>query len=269
MRNRKVQNYVLSDLNGDLITLWSYIKDDPMFLYEMYKYHWDNLKSFESIDKKKIYYNNVRESYNRYRRPEDFLFLSRTCVNGLIRYNKSGMMNTAFHLSRDGIKPESLREILLDWSEVLGGRDKNNNQIREIDFFCADYRDIIRGILFRKAGLGRSVSDDFVYLDPPYGGTKDGSMYFGGIDKDEFFGFLDELNFLSVKWAVSYDGVVKNKNGEVVQDNRVSGESGNGSGEFLGRYKRSVLIDSGNSSNRRLFGVESERGERYVEESYI
>ena len=41
------------------------------------------------------------------------MFLSRTCVNGLIRFNDKGEFNNSLHYSRKGINPDTLETIIV------------------------------------------------------------------------------------------------------------------------------------------------------------
>ncbi len=64
------------------------------------------------------------------------MFLSRICVNGLIRFNDKGEFNNSLHYSRPGIKPESLRDIINDWSEHIQGAE----------FYADDYVITTKGV---------------------------------------------------------------------------------------------------------------------------
>ena len=48
----KVDNYICSDINKDLINLWNMIKDNPSELCESYKMLWTELNSISDIEKK-------------------------------------------------------------------------------------------------------------------------------------------------------------------------------------------------------------------------
>lgn len=177
----KVKQYICSDINKDLIDLWNTIIQFPNDLVEAYNIMWNELNIDDDLERKKQYFYNVRTRFNQYHKPEDFLFISRTTTNGLIRYNSKGEFNNSFHVTRNGIKPETLKDILNEWSKIL-----NNNNII---FLHSNYNDIIP----RK--------NDFMYLDPPYAGTK--GMYYGTIDYTEFWNWLRNVNS---KYALSFDG---------------------------------------------------------------
>ncbi len=69
-----------SDIIPELIDLWNNIKDNPKLVAEEYEKRWNDLQT-NGAD---VFYN-VRDSFNATRNCFDFLFLTRTCVNGKIR----------------------------------------------------------------------------------------------------------------------------------------------------------------------------------------
>ena len=181
----KVEQYICSDINKDLIVLWNMIKDNPEHLCIKYKEMWNELNSIEDIDLKKQYYYKARSEYNTTREPHLLLFLSRTCINGLIRYNSKNEFNASFHFSRKGIVPDKLTDIMLQWSNVLNNKN--------VQFIHQSYEKIL-------ANKG-----DFVYLDPPYANTK--GMYYGTIDYESFWDFLRKLE---CKYVLSFNGTLGN-----------------------------------------------------------
>ena len=168
------------DIIPELVNLWNEIKDNPIRVANEYESRWRNLQE----NGPQVYYD-VRDSFNQTKNCYDFLFLTRTCVNGLIRYNSNGEFNNSFHLSRSGIKPNSLKRILEQWSEV----------IRNFTFRNCDYREILEAA--RKG--------DFVFLDPPYGGTKDRYTR-TPFDLAAFYSELERLNSKGVNWMLTFDG---------------------------------------------------------------
>ncbi len=169
---------ICGDICKPLIDLWNLIKTDPLLLSEYYKKCWKELQSDYTI------YYQARERFNIDGNPLDFLFLTRTCVNGLIRFNSNGEFNNSLHYTRKGIEPERLCKIIFDW----------HNRIQNVEFVCKDYRE---STLTAQEG-------DFIYLDPPYYNTK--GRYYGKIDYLDFFNYLRELNARNVKYALSFDG---------------------------------------------------------------
>ena len=176
----KAKNGFAGDIIPELIDLWNNIKTNPILVAEEYKKRWNDLQT-EGAD---VFYR-VRDSFNKTRNCFDFLFLTRTCVNGKIRYNKNQEFNNAYHLTRPGINPQTLLSVLMQWSK----------RIQNITFVNADYRDCLSTV---KKG-------DFVFLDPPYGGTTD--LYTRTeFDFDAFFKELERLNSIGAKWMLTFDG---------------------------------------------------------------
>lgn len=207
------------DICAPLIDFWKEIQARPAELAAAYRERWETL---QKVGPDHFYV--VRDSYNAEGNPADLLFLSRTCVNGLIRFNSKGEFNNSFHLSRPGIHPDRLVKIISDWSHRIQG----------MHFAAQDYRNTAYN-----AKLG-----DFVYLDPPYSNTK--GRYYGTstINFAEFFQFLEELNSRGVKWALSFDG----RRGDKDYSSNVP--------ESL--YKKRHSIYSGNSAFRRVIDKQIE-----------
>lgn len=169
---------VCIDINNSLIDFWNKLQMNPDFLVSHYENEWNLLQ------KNYMEFFKVRDRYNQSPNGEDLLFLSRTCVNGLIRYNKNGEFNNSLHYSRKGINPSTLSKVLYNASQ----------QIENYVFISGEYNQI----------LDQVSEGDFVYLDPPYYNTK--NMYFGKIDYNKLWDFLKELNKKGVKYALSFDG---------------------------------------------------------------
>ena len=174
-----------SDIISELIVLWQLIQKDPRLVADEYRTRWTRLQK-EGPD---VYYE-VRDSFNRTKDACDFLFITRTCVNGMIRYNSDGEFNNSFHLSRPGINPDTLERQLIQWS----------NYIKNITFLNVDYREC----------LAETHTGDFVFLDPPYGGTKDRYTKIN-FDLDAFYAELERLNTIGVKWILTFDGEAGNR----------------------------------------------------------
>ena len=215
-----VKRYVCSDINKDLIALWEKVKYSPDEIYESYVKLWEELNKDNDIYRKRKFFEEQRDIYNKTHDPLVFFFIMRTTTNGMPRYNQKGEFNNSFHVTRNGIKPELLKPILTEWSVKLR---KNN-----VEFVHRSYEEI----------LGEVKEGDFIYMDPPYFNTK--GMYFGGIDFELFFVFLENVSKMNVRFALSFDG----KSGDI--DNTYSIPEN--------CYRRHFYIKSGNSSFKRTIG---------------
>lgn len=63
---------------------------------------------------KRKFFETVRERYNKYHNPLDFMFIMRTTTNGMPRYNQKGEFNNSFHITRNGINPDTLRSVVFE-----------------------------------------------------------------------------------------------------------------------------------------------------------
>lgn len=211
----KVKNFICSDLNNDLISLWNKIKNNPYEVLGYYITLWNELNVDDDKERKKQYFNKVRERFNKEKSPLDFMFIMRTTTNGMPRYNKNGEFNNSFHITRNGIVPETLANIILEWSNLL---NKNN-----VEFKSCSYENI------------KPKENDFCYLDPPYANTK--GMYYGAID---YIIFFDWIRNLPCKYTLSFDGVSGDVNNTYSVPNDI--------------YSKHKYLLSGNSSFKRTIG---------------
>jgi DNA adenine methylase len=214
-----VNDYVVSDINNDLISLWLEIKRNPDGVIDEYSNMWHEMNSVDCRDAKREYFYVVRDRFNKYKSPYDFMFIMRTTTNGMPRYNKKGEFNNSFHITRDGIKPETLKSIVHEWSRYL---NRLNVVIEQKDYSAIT-----------------TSPNDFMYLDPPYANTK--GMYYGSLDNNKLF---DWLRTQSGGYALSFDGI--------------SGGIDNTFNVPIDLYKKHKYLLSGNSSFKRTIGNSSD-----------
>jgi DNA adenine methylase len=211
---------VCCDINASLIDFWNLLKTNPKKLCDDYANNWSLLQ------KDWHHFLLIRDRYNKEQSGSDLLFLSRTCVNGLIRYNKKGEFNNSLHYSRKGIEPDRLRKLLMDVSE----------EIQNYTFVSGDYHQT----------LAMMKEGDLVYLDPPYSNTK--SMYYGSIDSKLLWDYVRQIKAKKAVCAMSYDGSTSNRDySSDVPD---------------GLFSRHLLLESGLSTfNKVIDGVENKTKE--------
>ncbi len=135
----KPRKAVLSDKNQDLIDTYLAIqKDWKSVLSELHKHH--NLHS-------KGYYYQIRRQLpnDLYEKAARFIYLNRTCWNGLYRVNLKGEFNV----------PKGTKEKVL-----LPDDDFNSVSLllKNATLFCSDFENII----------DQANENDFIYIDPPY-----------------------------------------------------------------------------------------------------
>lgn len=174
-RGPSLRRVIASDICAPLILLWKQIQKNPEALAREYAGFWKRLAK----DPEEYY--AIRAEFNGDQQNSGaFLFLLRTSVNGMVRFNSQGLFNAPLHVTRRGIVPLKMREILLDWSEA----------VQKVEFICQDYRSIMPG----KA--------DFCFMDPPYLRSK--SLYYGSFCEKCFYSFLRGLK---CRYAFTFDGL--------------------------------------------------------------
>lgn len=99
------------------------------------------------------HYYVVRERFNEFANPLDFLFLSRSCFNGMMRFNKKGGFNVPFCK-----KPNRFAQALV--TKITNQVDNIYQIINQGDYEFK-HQDFSQTLLELK-------SSDFVYSDPPY-----------------------------------------------------------------------------------------------------
>ena len=216
----KVDYYILSDVNKELIGVYQLIQDDPHVLINAYSKHYTNFNSSD-IQHRKNYFADVRKEFNLTKKAEDFYWIMRTTTNGMPRYNKNGDFNNSCHFSRPGMKPIEVEKIILRYHNLMKYKHititNSSYETLSDDFQISEFK----------------YDNYFMYCDPPYENTK--GMYFGGFDNTKF---INWLNNLKCDWALSYDGKVN--------ENKVN--------HIAPNYKRHEYLLSGNSSFRRVIG---------------
>ena len=138
------ENAYISDMNEELINLYSIVRDNVYELisdlnkHEVSKEYFLEIRNLDRTDK----YKNL----SNVQRASRFIYLNRTCFNGLYRVNSQGQFNVPYGNYKN---PRIVDENnLLNCSELL-----KNTEIK-----CADFSEILTKV---KKG-------DFVYFDPPY-----------------------------------------------------------------------------------------------------
>lgn len=140
------KSIVLSDKNHELINAYEVIKSNPQSLLK-------ELKSFQNKHNKDFFYTirnlDRKEDFanlDSIFRATRFIYLNKTCFNGLCRYNAKGQFNTPMGSYKN---PQIYNEnLILNASNALQG----------VKILQGDFEKIAMN----------ATSGDFVYFDPPY-----------------------------------------------------------------------------------------------------
>ena len=143
----------ISDINAELINAYIVVRDNIDLLVE-------KLTEMQAIflpmneNGRKYFYYNARDKFNALQLSQEtavekaalFIFLNKTCFNGLYRVNKKGQFNVPMGAYKNPTicDENNLRNI--------------SNALQNVEIVCGDYT------------LSESFIDNntFVYIDPPY-----------------------------------------------------------------------------------------------------
>ena len=185
----------ISDINSELINAYNTIKNNADALISKLK---EMQFLFWSMDEngRKYYYYSSRERFNNLELNESnsiekaalFIFLNKTCFNGLYRVNRKGQFNVPMGAYKNPCicDEENLRNV--------------SKALQNVDIVCGDY------------SLSKSVidKDSFVYFDPPYRPISETSSFtsynidvFDDNEQIRLAHFIDEINETGAKIVLS------------------------------------------------------------------
>lgn len=191
--DKKIDKFVISDKNKDLIHTYKSIKSNHIVLIKYLKKLSDLYYQENSIKKKETLYYKLRDKYNnkkmnKVQKSALFIFLNKTCFRGLYREGPNGF-NVGF------------------------GNYKNPNiydkeQITQISRSFRKYKVSFKHSTYDFI-LDLAKKDDFVYLDPPYYPINETSFvkyHINGFVLDDhyhLFDFCNQLNKRKIKFLMS------------------------------------------------------------------
>jgi DNA adenine methylase len=149
--NIRPKRAVFADKNPHIINFYNAIKRKEITSKKVEMFL--KIEGEKLLKKGEEYYYEVRDRFNKYQDPLDFLFLNRACFNGIIRFNSKGEFNTPF-----GKNPNRFRKAYIT---------KIVNQVRYVEELIHRYDWIFITQDFRIT-ITEAERDDFLYCDPPY-----------------------------------------------------------------------------------------------------
>lgn len=185
----------ISDINSELINAYQVIKNNVDSLIEKLR---EMQLLFLPMDEngRKLYYYSIRDKFNNTKlcditaseKASYFIFLNKTCFNGLYRVNRKGQFNVPMGAYKNPMicDEENLRNI--------------NKVLQNVTIVCGDY------------SLSKQFIDKntFVYLDPPYRPISETSAFtsynsdtFDDNEQIRLAQFIDEINASGAKIVLS------------------------------------------------------------------
>lgn len=164
-------------------------------------------------------YEEILASYNAKPNPADFVFLSRSCYGGVVRFRKDGYMSTPCGV-HEPISTHSFGVRVKAWGL----------RVRGADFEHLDYRE----------AMTRAVAGDLIYCDPPYSHTQ--AILYGAQDFSlaHLLDTIAECKSRGVRVVLSIDGT--KKSGSVLCNVPIQ----------EGLFEREVGVNVGRSMLRRF-----------------
>jgi DNA adenine methylase len=193
----------ISDINRELIHTYTTIRDDVEPLIGMLRSIENEYNSADETSRKAMYYSR-RKRFNELKAKKSesveiaalFIFLNKTCFNGLYRVNRNGQ----FNVPQGGYKKPKI----CDESVFRTASER----LRNVIIACADY----------KCSCDFIDSKTFVYFDPPYRPLTESASFtaysqygFDDSAQTELARFIDSVNERGA-WVVASNSDPKNTN---------------------------------------------------------
>ena len=149
----KLDKYIINDINKELINTYKAIQQDIHSLLEYLSKITSYYKKL-SIEERDLFYYNIRNKYNNIllnsciniEKAALFIFLNKTCFNGLYRVNRNNQFNVPAGKYKDPAIYD--KENLLNISQIL----------QKAEILCGDFSTTNNYI----------DNNTFIYIDPPY-----------------------------------------------------------------------------------------------------
>ena len=180
---------VACDVIEPLIDLWKLVQKKPKELVDSYS------ESYEKFQKNRLEtYESVKSRFNLNPNPHDFLFISRTCYGGVIRFRRDGYLSTPIGPHKP-ISPGEFSARATIWKQV----------VQNTEFILGDYADVVK-----LAG-----ERDIVYCNPPYVDSQ--KIIYGAQDFSltRLFEYLSDAKDRDAFVALSIDGIKKSGNRKI------------------------------------------------------
>lgn len=149
--NVKPHKAIFADTNPHIITFYNQIKFGDITPQMVRTFLETEGKKLEQGDAE--YYYTVRKRFNSEHRPLDFLFLNRSCFNGMIRFNRNYEFNVPYGHKPKRFAKAYITKIVNQVSHIANLIDNN-----DWDFICQPFEDTI----------ATANDNSFIYCDPPY-----------------------------------------------------------------------------------------------------
>jgi len=142
---------IFADINPHIVNFYNRLKNKTLTSKQVLQYL--NEQGVILATKGEEFYYYIRDKFNKERDPLDFLFLNRSCFNGLIRFNKNNDFNVPY-----GHKPKRFSKAYI--TKIVNQVKYFEKMLQENDwcFFAQPFQETI----------AMAGGNSFIYCDPPY-----------------------------------------------------------------------------------------------------
>ncbi|MCM1080033.1 MAG: DNA adenine methylase [Bacteroidales bacterium] len=146
-----IRHAVINDINLDLVTCYRTVRDRPEELILSLQDTERHYKSLHAEEERREFFLGMRKRYNEkglsdIENTTKFIFLNRTCFNGLYRVNKSGAFNVPFG--------KYANPTICDADTIRA----DSNVLQRVEIINGDFEDTFR----------HAQGNTLFYFDPPY-----------------------------------------------------------------------------------------------------
>jgi DNA adenine methylase len=197
-----ITNAIINDINPDLTTAYKTIKEMPAELVDALQTIQDEYLLLNEENRKEYYLNKRKifntKTLNSIDNTSAFIFLNRTCFNGLYRVNSKGEFNVPFGRYKN---PK-----ICDKATIFA----DSKILEKVEILTGDFEQTLK----------YADKNSLFYLDPPYKPLSETSSFnayakegFNDNEQIRLKNFCDELNQLGHNFILS-NSDVKSKNPE-------------------------------------------------------
>ncbi|BDC53217.1 site-specific DNA-methyltransferase (adenine-specific) (plasmid) [Bryobacterales bacterium F-183] len=207
---------VASDAFGPLMEIWDTLKHDHKQLEKWYTERWKHIET----EGKEAAYEKIKASYNANPNGADFVFLSRACYGGVVRFRQAdGYMSTPCG-PHNPISPHSFTQRVKEWIP----------RVRNAEFVTCDFEE----------SMSRATAGDLIYCDPPYSFSQ--TILYGAqsFSIERLLNAITHCKERGVYVVLSIDG--SKKSGNMICDVPIP----------TGLFEREVAVNVGRSMLKRF-----------------
>jgi DNA adenine methylase len=151
----KERTSYINDINVRLVKTYITLRDRPSEVVRILEKLANDFNSTSSLEEKRNFYNSQKERFNSLNFSTVnhtvlgaalFIYLNKTCFNGVYRENSKGIFNVPFG--------DKKRPMLVDKENIFAVSE----HLAHTKIFNGDYEE----------SISAAQKGDFIYLDPPY-----------------------------------------------------------------------------------------------------